>query len=114
MPPGTVRRVQAGAGSPRVHGGATGRSGRAVLIDATHKRWAGAALALGAAAVAVYELLARGAPGGLTGGSAAGLWYGVIGSGLMVYAGLLAAHRKVPSWWWVGARQTWLRGHIWL
>ena len=32
----------------------------------------------------------------------------------MVYAGLLSAMRNVPSWWWIGPRQTWMRGHIWL
>ena len=44
----------------------------------------------------------------------AGLWFGSAGSLLMIYAGLLAAHRKVPSWWFLGARKTWLRGHVWL
>jgi hypothetical protein len=32
----------------------------------------------------------------------------------MVYAGLLSALRKVPSWWWIGSRKVWLRGHVWL
>src|SRR5262249_43550211 len=43
-----------------------------------------------------------------------GLWYGIIGSALMVYAGLLSAHRRVSSWWGLGTRKVWLRGHIWL
>jgi hypothetical protein len=64
--------------------------------------------------MAGYLVLDRSTPGGLTGGSTVGLWYGILGSALMVYAGLLAAHRKVPAWSWLGARQTWLRGHIWL
>ncbi len=53
-------------------------------------------------------------PGGLTGGSLVGLWYGIIGSALMIYAGLLSLLRRVPSWWWIGSRKVWLRGHIWL
>jgi hypothetical protein len=65
-------------------------------------------------ALAVYFAFARASPGGLTGGSTVGLWYGVLGAGLMVYAGLLSALRKVPSWWWIGSRQVWMRGHIWL
>jgi hypothetical protein len=85
-----------------------------VLIDSTHKRWFWVTLLLAAAAVAVYLALASRAPGGLTGGSTTGLWYGVLGAGLMVYAGLLAAHRHLPRRQWLGARQTWLRGHIWL
>jgi hypothetical protein len=86
-----------------------------LLIDSTHRRWIVAALALTAAALAVY-LAARFllGPERTTGGSPIGLIYGAIGSGLMVYAGLLSAHRfrrpRRKSW----PRQTWLRGHIWL
>ena len=32
----------------------------------------------------------------------------------MVYAGLLAAHRRLPVRRWLGARKAWLRGHLWL
>jgi hypothetical protein len=66
------------------------------------------------ASVAGYLLLHWSTPGGLTGGSTVGLWYGIAGSALMIFAGLLAAHRKAPAQSWLGARQTWLRGHIWL
>jgi hypothetical protein len=85
-----------------------------VLIDSGHKRWIFWTLIVGAAAFGAYLGAARLAPGGLTGGSTVGLWYGIIGSGLMVYAGLLAAHRKLPRWTWLGARKVWLKGHIWL
>ena len=43
----------------------------------------------------LYEWLARNTPGGLTGGSSVGLWYGSLGSALMVYAGLLSALQLV-------------------
>jgi hypothetical protein len=85
-----------------------------LLIDSSHKRWFLATAALGVGLTALYLWLARRAPDGLTGGSPVGLWYGVGGSALMVFAGLLSALRRVPSWWWLGSRQTWLRGHIWL
>src|SRR4051794_23925428 len=85
-----------------------------VLIDATHKRWIIATAAVAVAALGLYLLVARMTPGGLTGGSTVGLWYGVIGSALMIYAGLLAAHRKLPVRPWIGPRKVWLRGHIWL
>jgi hypothetical protein len=62
----------------------------------------------------VYFVLDRNTPGGLTGGSTPGLWFGISGSALMVYAGLLAFLKRVPAWWWIGSRQTWLRGHIWM
>jgi hypothetical protein len=67
-----------------------------------------------AIATGAYLGAAKATRGGLTGGSAVGQWYGIIGTGLMVYAGLLAAHRKLPRWTWLGARKTWLKGHIWL
>jgi hypothetical protein len=85
-----------------------------VLIDGRHKGWI---LWTGLAAVgatALYIGLDRRLPGGVTGGTVAGLWYGIVGSALMVYAGLLSTLRRVPSWWWVGSRKVWLRGHIWL
>ena len=76
--------------------------------------WIGATLTLGLVAFALYLYFCATTPGGLTGGSLVGMWYGIVGSGLMVYAGLLSALRKVPSWWWLGSRKVWLRGHIWL
>jgi hypothetical protein len=87
---------------------------RPLLIDSSHKGWFVVTLALGAAATVAYFWFDQGRPGGVTGGSVVGLWYGIIGSALMIYAGLLSALRKVPSWWWIGSRKVWLRGHIWL
>jgi hypothetical protein len=85
-----------------------------LLIDSTHRRWFASTIGLGAAALALYWWLDRRTPGGLSGGSIVGLWYGIIGSALMIYAGLLSALRKVPAWWWIGSRKAWLKGHIWL
>lgn len=85
-----------------------------MLIDSTHRRWLASTILLAVIAAALYGWLDAGTPGGLSGGSTVGLWYGIIGSALMVYAGLLSALRKVPSWWWIGSRKTWLKGHIWL
>jgi hypothetical protein len=85
-----------------------------VLLDSTHKRWFWITLALTVLALGVWGLFNFLSPSRLTGASTVGLWYGVAGAALMVYAGLLAAHRRVPRWQWIGRRQTWLRGHIWL
>jgi hypothetical protein len=85
-----------------------------VLIDSTHKKWFAATTGVAVVATAFYLWRYYFTPGGLTGGSLVGLWYGLIGSALMIYAGLLSLLRRVPSWWWIGARKTWLRGHIWL
>lgn len=85
-----------------------------MLIDSGHRRWLVATLFLSVVALAIFFWLNQTTPGGLAGGSRAGLWYGIVGSVLMIYAGLLSALRRVPSWWWLGARKTWLKGHIWL
>ncbi len=73
-----------------------------------------ASLAIGVITTGVYVWADRRQPGGLTGGSIVGLWFGIGAAGLMIFAMLLSALRKVPSWWWIGSRQSWLRGHIWL
>lgn len=86
-----------------------------MLLDSTHKRWSLATLGLTVLSLSLYIWLDRHTPGGLTGGSTAGLWFGIAGTALMIYAGLLSAHRKLPRWWrWLGPRKTWLRGHLWL
>ncbi len=85
-----------------------------MLIDRTHRGWILATGALAVAAVALYVAAYRATPGGLTGGDPVGLLYGIAGSALMAFAGALSLHRRVPSWWWIGRRQTWLRGHVWL
>jgi hypothetical protein len=85
-----------------------------LLIDSSHRRWILWTAIAAAVALGAYLGVSRLTPGGLTGGSAVGQWYGLTGTGLMVYAGLLAAHRKFPRWTWLGARKVWLKGHIWL
>ena len=39
--------------------------------------------------------------------------FGVVGSIFMIFAGLLAARKKVPVWR-LGRAQAWMRGHLWL
>ncbi len=85
-----------------------------MLLDAKHRPWMIGTLLLGAAALALHLWLGRDVPGGLRGGSAVGLWYGVVGSLLMLAVGMLSLHRRLPLRRWLGKRQTWLRGHIWL
>ncbi len=71
-------------------------------------------LLLGAGAVGLYAFFDSRTPGGgLRGGDTVGLWYGVLGTALMVFVGLLSALRRVPSWWFLGSRRVWLRGHVW-
>jgi hypothetical protein len=84
-----------------------------MLIDRTHRSWAiGTGAALSAAAVGyVASITVADRP--WNGGSALGLIYGIVGFVLIVFAGLLAARKKVRIWR-IGRAQTWMRGHLWL
>lgn len=81
-------------------------------IDKTHRKWAMATAAILAAAVVLYVpyALRVEAP---SGGSWPGLAYGIVGFGMMLYAGVLGARKKVRVWR-LGRAQTWMRGHLWL
>ncbi len=84
-----------------------------MLIDRTHQTWAIASgIAFTVAAVG-YAGSVAGSDRPWSGGSAIGLTYGIAGFAMMVFAGLLAARKKVPIWR-VGRAQTWMRGHLWL
>jgi hypothetical protein len=85
-----------------------------VLIDSTHTRWILATTLVGSTACIAYRLVNASRPEPMTGGSFLGLWYGVAGALLMIFAGLLAAHRKAPVRRWMGRRKVWMRGHIWM
>ena len=82
-------------------------------IDHTHRPWFVVTLIAAAVATVVYILYAVNTPTGPRGGSALGLTFGILGYGLMLYAGLIGARKKVPTWR-IGRGQTWMRGHIWL
>src|SRR5579883_922556 len=82
-------------------------------IDRTHRPWEVATAALAVVSTVVYILYAVQSPAGPRGGSALGLTFGIAGYALMLYAGLLGARKKVPTWR-IGRAQTWMRGHIWL
>lgn len=61
----------------------------------------------------VYVVYAMHAPEGPRGGSAMGLTFGVIGFAFMIFAALLGARKRVPTWR-IGRAQAWMRGHLWL
>ena len=67
-------------------------------------------LAVATLAYIPYSLNSQTGP---SGGSAPGLIYGISGYGMMLFAGLLGARKKVPVWR-IGRAQTWMRGHLWL
>lgn len=84
-----------------------------MLLDAGHRRWIIGAFLLLLVATAAYIPYARSAPHGPSGGSWPGLIYGGVGLALMIYAGLLGARRKIPTWR-VGRATAWMKGHLWL
>ena len=83
-----------------------------MIIDRSHRSWAVAAAAIAIVSGVLYVPYAS-RPAEPSGGSWPGLAYGVAGFGLMLYAGLLGARKKVPVWR-LGRAQTWMRGHLWL
>jgi hypothetical protein len=84
-----------------------------VLLDASHRRWLVATVAMAVVATAIYVPYAWSSPRGPRGGSWIGLGFGIVTSAFMVYPALLGLRRRVPTWR-VGRASTWLRGHLWL
>jgi len=82
-------------------------------MDKTQRGWAVASLVILAICTVVYVPYAIQSPQGARGGSAIGLAFGVIGFAFMIFAALLGARKRVPTWR-VGRAQAWMRGHLWL
>ena len=82
-------------------------------IDQTQRSWGVASLGILAASAVAYAVYARQAPAGPRGGSAMGLLFGSVGFAFMIFAALLGARKRVPTWR-LGRAQAWMRGHLWL
>ena len=82
-------------------------------MDRTQRGWALTSLVILAISVSVYVLYAFESPQGSGGGSAIGLLFGIVGFAFMIFAALLGARKRVPTWR-VGRAQAWMRGHLWL
>jgi hypothetical protein len=82
-------------------------------IDRTHRPWVIATVVLAIASTIAYIFYAVETPGGPRGGSTLGLTFGIAGYAMMLFAGLLGARKRVPTWR-LGRAQNWLRGHLWL
>ncbi len=78
-------------------------------LDRSHLKWVVAVLVVAAVAAAGYV----GWPGDRTGSSPLGLFFGLSGTSLMAFAGLLPFKRRL-SRWKIVRPQTLQRGHIWL
>ncbi len=82
-------------------------------MDATQRGWLIASAGILSAASVVYAFSAYGSAQGPRGGSAIGLTFGIAGFSFMIFAGLLGARKRVPTWR-IGRAQAWMRGHLWL
>src|SRR5271157_2226836 len=82
-------------------------------MDATQRGWAWLSLVIFAVSLCVYALYAMNAPAGPRGGSTMGLAFGTVGFAFMIFAALLGARKRVPTWR-LGRAQAWMRGHLWL
>jgi hypothetical protein len=78
-------------------------------IDLTHRKWALAAAALAVVAAAWYCML----PTTLTASSWPRLLFGIAGTALMAFAGLLPFAKKLAKWRIIKL-PTMQKGHIWL
>src|SRR6266704_2809058 len=82
-------------------------------LDETQRGWLIVSVAILAVALAVFVPYAYFSSQGPRGGSAIGLFFGVVGFAFMIFAALLGARKRVPTWR-VGRAQAWMRGHLWL
>jgi hypothetical protein len=82
-------------------------------IDRTQRSWGIASLAILLVSAVAYGVYAGQAVTGPRGGSAMGLLFGITGFTFMIFAVLLGARKRVPTWR-LGRAQAWMRGHLWL
>jgi hypothetical protein len=82
-------------------------------MDRTQRDWAIASVVLLAASAVVYVFYAFNSLQGPRSGSTVGLAFGIIGFAFMIFAALLGARKRVPTWR-IGRAQAWMRGHLWL
>lgn len=77
-------------------------------------RWGGVTAGLAILAIGIRIYFEPDGRETLAGGSPVGFIYGILGGAIILFAWLLSALRFVPSWWFIGSRALWLKGHIWL
>jgi hypothetical protein len=78
-------------------------------LDRSHLKWIVAVLVLAALGTVVYVAC----PGCPSGSSPLGLFFGLCGTGMMAFAGLLPFKKRLAKWK-ILRPQTLQRGHIWL
>jgi hypothetical protein len=84
-----------------------------MLIDRTQRSWGLATALLMVAASVAYLFYARSWPGGPSGRTWPGMWFGIAATACMAFAALLAVRKKTVRLR-MGSLSWWLRGHLWL
>ncbi len=84
-----------------------------LLIDKSHRMWMIITIATLVLSSWLYVSYSTSSPSGPSGGSWQGLSFGIAGTTLMIFAGLLAGRKKLPRLR-VGTARFWLKAHIWL
>jgi hypothetical protein len=83
-----------------------------LVINRGHAAWCVTSLILVVVATGLYVPYANNAVYGATGNSIPGLLFGIAGTVAMIFAGLLAARKRVISRK-LGSISWWLKGHLW-
>lgn len=82
------------------------------IWDRGHRPWLTGTLVAGLAGYAIYHW-GGDHSAGFRSGHTLGLWFGIVGTGLMLFAAALSVRRSIPAAPW-GTLRWWLRAHIWL
>ena len=84
-----------------------------MLIDRSHRAWALFSLISLTAATIGWTVSLKYSPAGASGGSFPGLLFGILGTAMMLFAGLLAGRRPLRHLP-LGSARFWMKGHLWL
>ncbi len=84
-----------------------------MLINRGQAAWCVTSLGLVAVATGLYVPYANSAVYGATGNSITGLMFGIAGTTAIIFAGLLAARKRIVSRK-LGSISWWLKGHLWI
>jgi hypothetical protein len=84
-----------------------------MLIDRSHEKWLLFTVITTLLLSTSYLIYTALQPRPATGGTVPGLIYGSLALGVMIFASLLGARKKVPAWR-IGRATAWMKGHIWL
>src|SRR6201997_4412924 len=98
--------------SARFSAKATQNERTPMRMDHTQRGWALGSLLLLAVSAVAYIIYVLQSPTGPSGGSFMGLVFGITGFAFMIFAALLGARKRVPTWR-LGRAQAWMRGHLW-